>query len=65
MIAKSSDQGQTFQRVHNIKVNLHRLCTLPQRPSSLFGWDDPDDWYARLMFDLEIINNTWEEVNSN
>ena len=34
------------------------------RPSSLFEWNDPEDWYERLLFDLEIINNTRQEVNS-
>jgi hypothetical protein len=30
------------------------------RPSSLFEWNDPDEWMERLMFDLEISNQTWK-----
>jgi hypothetical protein len=61
----SQDKGKEQQRLHNLKTTLHRISkTAGCRPSSLFGWDDPDDWLERLLFDMEIITNTWQEVNS-
>jgi hypothetical protein len=26
-----------------------------QRPSSILGWDDPDDWFERFKFDGRVI----------
>jgi hypothetical protein len=32
------------------------------RPSSLFEWNDPEEWLDRLMFDLDIGMETWKIV---
>jgi hypothetical protein len=32
------------------------------RPSSLFQWDEPEDWLDRLMFDLQVSNLTWDRI---
>ncbi len=26
------------------------------RPSSFLGWDDPDDWVARMVFDINVMD---------
>jgi len=26
-----------------------------QRPSSLFEWNNEDEWYDRLMFDMNVL----------
>ena len=31
-----------------------------QRPSSFFNWNEEDDWFARLMFDINVIR--WYNV---
>lgn len=33
-----------------------------ERPSALFGWDDPEDWHDRLVFDMRIANLIWQKV---
>jgi hypothetical protein len=33
-----------------------------QRPSSYLNWNDPEDWEARLLFDLRVITITRQLV---
>jgi len=33
-----------------------------KRPSELFEWNDPDDFIARLLFDLRVMSLVAEEV---
>lgn len=35
-------------------------CDLGQRPSSLLGWVDEEDWIGRLFFDLEMVSKYHE-----
>ena len=45
-------------------VNLGEISTsLGQRPSSLFGWNDEDDWLARLLFDMRVVNEYNKKQN--
>lgn len=65
-LSTEEERDQENLRLYDLKIQLHRLAkTCGCRPSSLFDWNDPDEWYERLFFDLEIINITWEELNSN
>lgn len=32
------------------------------RPSSLFEWNEPEDWAGRLMFDIQAISKYKEKV---
>ena len=34
------------------------------RPTALMGWNDPDDWQARLEFDMRIADLIWQKVIS-
>ena len=64
-LLKDQDKGREFDRIHHIEVNLHKVShSSGCRPSDLFEWTNPDEWLERLMFDLDIITNTWEEVIS-
>lgn len=47
---------------HDVRVRLLKLCKeTGSRPSDLFGWEEPSDWYGKLMFDLHIMDSSSEE----
>jgi hypothetical protein len=47
-----------------IKQRLAKLCFLTKtRPSALFEWNEPEDWWARMQFDLLIMDTLQEKGN--
>jgi len=40
-----------------MKVALGSLAeTTGERPSTLVSWTEEEDWFGRLMFDMEVIH---------
>jgi hypothetical protein len=64
-VMASKEKGQEQKRVNSLMDSLNDIGERYHiRPTSIFGWDDPKDWYRRLLFDLYIVNNTRKESNS-
>jgi hypothetical protein len=40
-----------------MKIAFGSLATSSgERPSSLISWTEEEDWFGRLMFDMEVIH---------
>jgi len=35
-----------------------------ERPTTLLGWTEPEDWHDRLLFDMHIADLIWQKVIS-
>ena len=48
----------------DVRDRILKLCKeTGTRPSELFSWDDPEDWYGRLLFDLHFMDPSSVEVD--
>lgn len=37
-------------------------CNTGTRPSSLFNWDEPEEWIERLSFDISAVSQYKNKV---
>ena len=49
---------------NELKVALGSVAeTTGQRPSTLISWTEEEDWFGRLMFDMDVIRCFREAEN--
>lgn len=47
---------------HDVRSQILKLCKeTGTRPSDLFGWENPEDWYGKLLFDIHFMDPSSEE----
>jgi hypothetical protein len=61
----TSSDKMGYNPLESTHINLGMTGYLfHQRPTALLGWNDPDEWYDRLVYDEYIANLLWEKVIS-
>lgn len=54
-----------LQRDLDLQLSLGKLAKMcGQRPSDLLDWNNPGEWYQRLMFDFKISSIYAEHIES-
>lgn len=61
-----SSESTYDKRIEDRATDLGLLAYMSGvRPSTLFEWNDPDEWLDRLMFDLEVSGYAYKVLMEN